>query len=126
MTTTTKACTKCGQIKPLTDYYLIRATEPEGPRRPHCKACNNAERQLYRRRGPSIAHQIARRAADPNYPLIPEAEAALYTDRPIPPEVLATARKIRKRNRRKELELAKKARDDIRPMNWNIRPESAL
>jgi 5-methylcytosine-specific restriction endonuclease McrA len=39
----TKCCSKCGETKPLADYYIDR-----GRVKPHCKACHAAAAQAYR------------------------------------------------------------------------------
>ena len=93
MTTATKACTKCGQTKPLAEFYPRHGSDPDGPRRSHCKACMDAATKRRRGRGLSIQNQIIRHSADPSFPLSPEAEASLYTDKPLDPELVANYKK---------------------------------
>ena len=93
MTTATKACTKCGQTKPLAEFYPRHGSDPDGPRRSQCKACMDAATKRRRGRGLSIQNQIVRHAADPSFPLSPEAEASIYTDKPLDPELVANWKK---------------------------------
>lgn len=92
----TKRCTRCGETKPLAAFYLKRAKEPNGPRRSHCKACDAVAALRRYREGSSLAYQIVAHYADPSAPLSPEAEAAIYTDKPPCPSLLALARKRQK------------------------------
>ncbi len=40
----TKKCTKCGEVKPLSEYYKRRGRKPESP----CKVCTRKQMQYYR------------------------------------------------------------------------------
>lgn len=53
-----KECTKCGQTKPLTEFFRNRCNGPEA-RRSDCKSCNQAKYADWSRRNP-----IKRRAID--------------------------------------------------------------
>lgn len=125
---TTKRCTKCGETKPLTGFYLRNAKRPDGPRRSSCKACGIAERRRRAGRGLSIVNQIARHSADPSFELSPEAEAVVYTDRPLDPALVANFKKRqanrRAAERRREREFER--RQGIRPMRFRPVPAGAL
>ncbi|HJC29572.1 MAG TPA: HNH endonuclease [Candidatus Dietzia intestinigallinarum] len=47
-TTDTKACTKCGEVKPLAEYY--RNAKSTDGRSSQCKACRSAQRKTHVRR----------------------------------------------------------------------------
>ena len=55
-----KTCTKCGQQKPLDEFYRFnpRPRNPEGGHFGECKECNRARGRAY---------MASRRAADPEY-----------------------------------------------------------
>lgn len=42
-----KACSKCGVVKPLTEFHIMRAAKKDG-RRPDCKQCHGASTKFHR------------------------------------------------------------------------------
>ena len=112
MTITAKRCTKCGETKPLGAYYLRRAGDPSGPRRATCKACDAVEGQRRRAEGESIFAEISRVGTSCPELLSEKARAAIFTDEPIDPALIAMVRarqaKEAKRARRAELRRSRK------------------
>ena len=98
---TAKACTACGETKPLGAFHRRRSDSKE--RRAACKACA-AKAAKYRSEHPPLLSQIVRHHTEPTAPLSVEAEAAIYTDKPLDPEMLrwfkkrqeAEARRLRR------------------------------
>lgn len=46
-----KVCTRCGETKPISEFRLLDADDPEPKRHSHCNACRNAaKRDAYRRK----------------------------------------------------------------------------
>lgn len=118
MTDQTKRCTRCGESKPLAGYYLRRATDPAGPRRASCKACDAVQGQRRRAEGETLASELARVGmSDPDL-LSEKARAAVFTDEPIDPALIALVRarhaREAKRQRRAELRRSK----EVKPMRF--------
>lgn len=118
MTDHAKRCTKCGETKPLAEFYLRRASDPTGPRRATCKACEKAEGQRRRAEGPSIISELARVGMSNPDLLSEKARAVVFTDEPIDPAIIATVRarqaKEAKRARRAELRRSQ----ELKPMRF--------
>ncbi len=116
----TKRCTKCGSCKPVQEFYLRLRKRPAGPRRSQCKTCMVASDMRRYRRGPTIATQVVRHAVDPiRYPLSKEAEAVVYTDKPIDHELLRRY-KLREKSREAEARRRERRRENElgpRPLN---------
>ena len=93
MNKTTRRCTKCGETKPITEFRLNRASEPDGRRRTDCRACEAAAHKARSRLSRSVYNQIFKHSSDPSYQLSPEADALVYTEKPIDPDILAAYKK---------------------------------
>jgi len=59
-----KTCTKCGQIKPLSEFHKF-ARSPDG-HKPRCKPCNYAEAEQWRMSNPERAAQTRKAWAENN------------------------------------------------------------
>lgn len=118
MTDPTKRCTKCGETKPLAEYYLRRAGDPEGPRRATCKACEKAEGQRRRAEGESVFAEIIRVGTSRPELLSDRARAAAFPDKPIDPALiaLARARQAKEAERQRRVELRRS--QEVRPMRF--------
>ncbi|MEL6704322.1 MAG: hypothetical protein AAFP15_08560 [Bacteroidota bacterium] len=122
--TPTKTCTACGQTLPITEFYIKSRSDPDGPRKARCKACDLAAARKYRENGPSLDHKIRKElvehGTDNPDALSPEVREAVFTDEPIPPELLALHEKRRKaearREKQRERERIKRERNQ--PMLW--------
>lgn len=90
---TLKACTSCGETKPLGEFHRRRSGSEE--RRAACKACA-AKAAKHRREHPPLLSQIVRHYVEPPAPLSNEAEAAIYTDKPLDPLLVKRFHKSRK------------------------------
>lgn len=114
MNTATKRCTQCGETKPVTDFHLRRASDPSGPRRASCRVCCSADAQRRRAEGPSIISELARVGMSNPDLLSEKARAAIFTDEPIDPAIIAIVRarnaKEAKRKRREELRRIREGR----------------
>lgn len=122
MTDQTKRCTKCGETKPFAQFYLRRAGDPSGPRRATCKACEAVEGQRRRAEGESVISEIIRvGTSDPNL-LSEKARAAVFTDEPIDPALIAMVRarqaKEAKRQRRAARKRDRELELGLRPMRF--------
>ena len=62
-----KACTKCGETKPLDQFH--RRKDSPGGRRAYCKECRNAQTAAWREANPNrrADYMAAWRKANPNY-----------------------------------------------------------
>lgn len=118
MTTATKRCTQCGEIKPVTEFHLRRASDPSGPRRAACRACCSADAQRRRIEGPSIISELARVGMSNPDLLSEKARAAVFTDEPFDPEPVAAwrARIAKEARRKRQVELRRMR--DLRPMRF--------
>jgi hypothetical protein len=77
-----KVCSKCGQSKPLSEYYQYKSGRNEGQYWPFCRECDHARNRAYRaandenvrerRRQYNEAHREERRARDRQYIADPE------------------------------------------------------
>lgn len=118
MTITAKRCTKCGETKPLGAYYLRRASDPKGPRRATCKACESAEGQRRRAEGPSVIAEIMRVGTSDPELLSDRARAAAFPAKPIDPALIAAwqAREKAKAKRARRAELRRS--QELKPMRF--------
>ena len=127
MTDQSKRCTKCGEDKPLAGYYLLRAAEPDGPRRADCKACHSADGARRRAEGGSLIAELIRVGIN-NYDAMSErARAAVFTEEPLDPALVAqwqaqTAKEAKRKARaarKRERELAL----GLRPWGFEVAKE---
>lgn len=118
-------CTKCGETKPLTAFSLRKAGDPNGPRRTQCRACNVAYSKQYRKDGPSVTSELIRHGMDNYEALSPRARKAVYTSKPIDPELLAAHKAREAKHRRLARAAAKRRAQDIRPMKWAVQDFTA-
>ncbi len=118
MTTTAKPCTKCREVKPLSQFYLIRAGDPSGPRRADCKACHLADCSRRRAEGPSVISELVRVGMSDPESLSEKARAAVFTEAPIDPAVIAAclARQAKEARRKQRAEL--RTSREVRPMRF--------
>lgn len=117
-----KRCTRCGEDKPVGEFYLIRAGHPSGPRRADCKACHRAEGARRRAEGESVISEVIRvGTSDPDL-LSEKARAVVFTDDPIDPALIAMVRarqaKKAKRQRRAARKLQRELELGLRPMRF--------
>ncbi len=117
-----KRCTRCGETKPVGEFYLIRAGDPSGPRRSDCKTCHLAECARRRAEGESVTSEIIRVGmSDPDL-LSEKARAAVFTEEPIDPALIAAWRarqaKEAKRQRRAARKLQRELELGLRPMRF--------
>ncbi|MCZ8136254.1 MAG: hypothetical protein O9266_08110 [Porphyrobacter sp.] len=118
MTHTAKRCTKCGETKPLAEFYLRRAGDPSGPRRATCKVCDKAEGDRRRAEGPSVIAEIMRVGTSCPELLSDRARAAAFPNKPIDPALIAAwqAREKAKAKRARRAELRRS--QDLKPMRF--------
>ena len=118
MNETTKSCTKCGETKPMAEFYLRRASDPSGPRRTTCKACESAAAARRRAEGPSLTSELVRFGMS-NPDLLSERNRAIvFTDEPIDPAIIAMvhARRAKEAKRQRRVELRRSK--EVRPMRF--------
>lgn len=118
MTDQTKRCTKCGESKPLAEFYLRRATDPRGPRRASCKACDAVEGQRRRSEGESVIAEIIRVGTSRPELLSERARAAAFPDNPIPPEAWAAYHARQAKEARRQKRAARQRPQEVRPMRF--------
>ena len=117
---TAKACTKCGETKPLGAFY--RRGGGDEKRRAACKACELAAAK-HRRKHPPILSQIVAHHANPTAPLSPEAEAAIYTTDPIDSELLKHWRERQEKGKQAEARRLRRLKREAEqnPMSYAAR-----
>ena len=118
MTDPTKRCTKCGETKPIAEYYLVRAAEPDGPRRADCKACHSADSARRRAEGESVTSEILRVGMSNPDLLSEKARAAVFTDEPIDPALIAMVRARQAKEARRQKRAALRRSREVRPMRF--------
>lgn len=118
----TKTCSTCGETKPLSEYYPRSALDPLGPRRARCKDCERSYAAKYHRDGPSLDRKIMNELVEHGMEnpdaLSPEVREAVFTDKPIDPELLALHEKRCKAEarRKKQRERDRIKRERNQPM----------
>lgn len=71
-------CAVCREIKPETEFYLLRKNDPQGKRSPYCRECNKAKSQAWFANNKGMHGVYARKAKlKSKYGLTIEAHTAM-------------------------------------------------